>query len=187
MINNLTIFNFLTKEECELLLNFSLTNDLKKAEINKGNGAEVSKVRDSNIFMYDYTLEFPFLKEKLINTFKKEVNIKGFDIDFTNNLFQFTEYKTNGHYDWHVDSTSTIFPDRFCSMVIQLNDEYIGGDLQIKEFNGNEITLKRGTGNLFIFYSHMTHRVTQVESGVRYSLVNWFKMTPKENFKKTLI
>jgi hypothetical protein len=31
------------------------------------------------------------------------------------------------------------------------------------------------------------HRVAPVETGVRYSLVSWFKLKPVENYKKTLI
>ena len=72
-------------------------------------------------------------------------------------------------------------------MVIQLNDEYTGGELQIKNKDDNEITLEEGMGNLFIFYSKLIHRVKPVISGTRYSLVNWFRLTPIENFKKTLI
>ena len=96
---------------------------------------------------------FPNLNEKLIQIFKKEVNVKGFNIDFTNNMFQFTEYTTDGYYNWHTDSDSEVH-ERYCSMVIQLNDEYTGGELQIKDKDDNEITLEKGLGNLFIFYSH---------------------------------
>jgi PKHD-type hydroxylase len=72
-------------------------------------------------------------------------------------------------------------------MVIQLNDEYTGGELEIKDNDNNEITLEKGLGNLFLFYSYIIHRVKPVTSGTRYSLVNWFRLTPIENFKKTLI
>ena len=70
---------------------------------------------------------------------------------------------------------------------IQLNDEYEGGELQIKDKDNNEITLDKGLGNLFLFYSHIEHRVMPILDGTRYSLVNWFKLAPIENFKKTLI
>jgi len=188
MINYTTIPNFLSKKECEDLLQFSLTKELKPALVS---GSEMLnlKSRKSNVFFYDYSIDFPNLNEKLINIFKKEVNVKGYDIDFTNNMFQFTEYTKDGYYNWHEDSgnENEVFSKRYCSMVIQLNDEYIGGELQIKDKDGNEITLERGLGNLFIFYSHLTHRVKPIITGTRYSLVNWFRLTPIENFKKTFI
>lgn len=181
MINYTTIPNFLSKKECEDLLQFSLTKELKPALVS-GN----EKSRKSNVFFYDYSLDFPNLNEKLIEIFKKEVNVKGYNIDFTNNMFQFTEYTTTGYYNWHTDSDADM-KERYCSMVIQLNNEYTGGELQIKDKDGNEITLEKESGNFFLFYSYLTHRVKPIISGTRYSLVNWFKLTPIENFKKTLI
>jgi PKHD-type hydroxylase len=178
------IRQFLTKKECEDLLQFSLTKELKPAKV-AGNIINL-KSRKSNVFFYDYSLDFPNLNEKLIEIFKKEVNVKGYNIDFTNNMFQFTQYTKDGYYNWHTDSDS-VMKERYCSMVIQLNDGYTGGELQIKDKGDNEITLEGGLGNLFLFYSHLTHRVTPIISGTRYSLVNWFRLTTIENFQKTLI
>jgi PKHD-type hydroxylase len=186
MINYTTIPNFLSKKECEDLLQFSLTKELTQATISNDNHVDL-KSRKSNIFFYNYSLHFPNLNEKLINVFKKEVNVKGYDIDFTNNMFQFTQYTKDGYYNWHEDSGRDSYQERYCSMVIQLNDEYTGGELQIKDEDNNEITLERGLGNLFLFYSHLTHRVKPIVTGTRYSMVNWFRLTPTENFKKTLI
>ena len=179
------IKEFLTKKECEDLLKFSLIKELTPAFVGGPKMLDL-KSRKSNVFFYDYSLDFPNLNKKLIEIFKKEVNVKGYNIDFTNNSFQFTEYRTDGYYHWHTDS-DTIITERYCSIVIQLNEEYTGGELQIKDKDDNEITLEKGLGNLFIFYSHLTHRVKPITTGTRYSLVNWFKLTPIENFKKTLI
>jgi PKHD-type hydroxylase len=186
MINYTTIPNFLSKKECEDLLQFSLTKELKPALVSDTSILNL-KSRKSNIFFYDYSLDFPNLNKKLIDIFKREINVKGYNIDFTNNQFQFTQYTKDGYYNWHTDSSVGSYEERYCSMVIQLNDEYTGGELQIKNKDDNEITLEEGMGNLFIFYSNLTHRVKPVISGTRYSLVNWFKLTPIENFKKTLI
>jgi len=184
-MNTFTIIKeFLSKEECTEILSFSLTKELNVAMV--GGKNEINTHRNSNVFFYDYSIKFPNLNEKLIKIFQKEVNVKGHNIDFTNNNFQFTEYKKDGYYKWHTDS-SDVMKERYCSMVIQLNDEYEGGELQIKDENNNEITLDRGLGNLFLFYSHIEHRVMPVLDGTRYSLVNWFKLAPIQNFKKTLI
>jgi PKHD-type hydroxylase len=184
MVNYTTIPNFLSKKECEDLLQFSLTKELQPALI-VGQNELNQKIRKSNVVFYDYSLNFPKLNENLIEIFKKEVNVKGYNIDFTNNMFQFTEYTTNGYYNWHIDSDAGT-KERYCSMVIQLNDEYTGGELQIKDTDDNEITLEKGLGNLFLFYSHLIHRVNPITTGTRYSLVNWFRIIPLENFKKTL-
>lgn len=180
-----TIKQFLTKEECDSLLQFSLTKELKPALLGMTETLDL-KNRKSNIFFHDYSLDFPNLNEKLIKIFKEEVKVKGYEIDFTDNEFQFTQYTKDGYYNWHTDSDA-VMKERYCSMVIQLNEEYTGGELQIKDINDNEITLEKGLGNLFIFYSHLTHRVKPIIYGTRYSLVNWFKIIPLGNFKKTLV
>ena len=187
MKNYITIKNFLNKEECDNLLEFSLKKDLKVANVAIPDGVDAKKIRNSNVFFYDYSVDFSYLNPKLIEIFKKEVKIKGYDIDFTKNNFQFTEYGVGGFYTWHTDSSPDTYTDRYCSMVIQLNDDYEGGDLQMRNEDKEEITLERGLGNLFLFYSHIWHTVTPVTNGCRYSLVNWFKITPQQNYKKTLV
>lgn len=143
----ITIKQFLTKEECDLLLEFSLTKDLSEAKVV---GDDLNS-RKSNIFFYDYSLDFPNLNKKLLDIFKKEINVKGHNIYFANTKFQFTQYTKDGYYNWHTDSGTVLYKERYCSMVIQLNDEYTGGELQIKDKDDNEITLEKGLGNLFIF------------------------------------
>ena len=72
-------------------------------------------------------------------------------------------------------------------MVIQLNDAYEEGDLQIKDNQNETLTIEKGVGNLILFLSNIEHRVTPVKSGVRYTLVNWVKLIEKKDYKKTLL
>ena len=73
-------------------------------------------------------------------------------------------------------------------MVIQLNDDYEGGDLQLKLENDNtQIQVEKGIGNLIIFLSNLEHRVTDVTMGNRYTLVNWVGLKKINNYKKTLL
>ena len=67
-----TIKEFLTKEECDLLLQFSLTKKLSDATVVNGD----LDIRKSNIFFHDYSLDFPNLNEKLIKIFCQQIEIK---------------------------------------------------------------------------------------------------------------
>ena len=96
--------------------------------------------------------------------------------------FQFTEYNVGDHYEWHTDRSQT-YIDRFVSTVIQLNDGYSGGILEIKDSKNNLISIEQKKGNLYIFDSGLKHRVTNVDAGERYSLVNWVSLI-KTNSKK---
>ena len=190
MFKYTTIKEFLTKEHCDMLLETMKSNaELQPGRI--GIDSQIDKTkRESNILFFELK-SFPQIKEKLQSVLSEEIKMKGYELDFENQQIQFTEYQKDGHYTWHVDSATNMFSERYCSLVIQLNNEYDGGELQLKEFDfeGNEsiITFERGIGNLFVFLSSTTHRVAPIIDGNRYSLVSWFKLRPIENFKKTII
>lgn len=186
---------FLTKEECDLLLDFSLKNlKLRIAELaNTTNDAVKTyddKGRKSNIAWHQYYETFPFLYEKLSKVLIDEINVKGFDLDYLASPFQFTEYKVGDYFHWHRDSVGKVVSqeERYCSMVIQLNDKYDGGDLELKlENNNTQMVVEKGIGNLIIFLSNLEHRVTDVTEGSRYTLVNWVGLKQINNYKKTLL
>jgi PKHD-type hydroxylase len=190
MFRYTTVENFLTKDECENLLKYSLENHkLRNATVGGGGEQHLSKeVRISDVAFINYNEKFPFLSDRFKELLYPHIKVKGHELGFENNIYQFTEYKIGEFYDWHVDvGVHEGMKNRYCSTVIQLNDNYEGGELQLMTDEETTLTLKRGVGNLFVFLSSITHRVAPVKTGVRYSLVNWFKTNPIENYKKTLI
>lgn len=183
---------FLTKEECNIILNFSLKElKLVPSEIinNNTDGNIDIDVRKSNQVFFPYYKQFPFLLEKMSKLLNQYIFVKGFDLDYGDSKFQFTEYNPGDHFIWHKDVYEKKITDydRYCSLVIQLNDEYDDGDLQIKDNQNEILTIEKGAGNLILFLSNIEHRVVPVKSGVRYTLVNWVKLIEKKDYKKTLI
>ena len=61
---------------------------------------------------------------------------------------------------------------RKISLVVFLSDtkDYDGGDFEFQE----EAKIPAEKGSILIFPSFLSHRVTPVTRGLRYSLVNWF-------------
>lgn len=182
-----TINNFLSEEELNDIFDFSIKN-LKLLEAKISNLDDSSDYRKSNVSFFNYFDKYPFLKDRYETQINNYFNIKGFDIDFES-MLQFTEYKDDGFYEWHTDSnpTNSITSKRFCSTVLLLNDNYDGGELEIIDSDDTKHILEKKKGNLFIFPSQLKHRVTKLLSGKRYSLVGWFSLKHKENFKKTLL
>lgn len=185
---------FLTKEECDLLLNFSLKNlKLDTATLANTTGEAVKtyddKGRKSNIAWYQYYETFPFLYEKLSKVLIDEISVKGFDLDYLASPFQFTEYKIGDYFHWHKDTHGKVVTqeERYCSMVIQLNDKYDGGNLELKTPDADILKIEKRVGDLIIFLSNIEHRVTDVTLGCRYTLVNWVGLKHIDNFKKTLL
>lgn len=179
-----TIKNFLTHNECsDILSKYKTELQLKPAEIANG------KIDDRRKSSVGFINGIENIDNRLRDTLKNLIQIKGFEVTGLG-PYQFTEYKTGEYYDWHTDSSPTddLYKDRFCSIVIQLNDEYEGGYLQLKDESGdNTIQLDKGIGTMYIFYSNIRHRVIPVIYGTRYSLVNWVSLKKLENFKKTLL
>ena len=181
MLKPITINNFLSAAECKSIIDFSL-NSLILTQAKIGKGEEKLDKRDSKISFYHY-VEFPQLKEKILNKVNGVLQIKGYEINFSKTL-QFTEYKENQFYDWHTDIDGK--DSNYCSIVIQLNDNYTGGNLEIIE-NDGIISIPKKAGNLSIFLSEYSHRVSKVESGTRYSLVTWLSLEKQKNYKKTFL
>lgn len=180
--------NFLSKEECDLILSKYKETELQTGFIGNHTEADSTEslkklklTRDSQITF------FPIddIAERILNIIQKEIPMKGFEFSKLNN-FQFTKYGLGGHYDWHVDSTPTMFSERFCSTVIQLNDDYEGGNLLYK-IDNKTYEFNTGVGNLYIFNSSLYHKVTPITLGERYSLVNWIKINEIKNYKKSLV
>ena len=174
------IDNLLTKEECDNIIDYSLTSlDLRAAKVITDNGVEIDGYRKSEV-AFDRYEEFDFLNKKVMDLVLENVSVNGCDIGFNDKGYQFTSYKPGQYYNWHNDSSN----QRYCSFVVQLNDGYVGGELELID-NDKVQRLKHGAGNAVIFLSDMNHRVTEVIEGVRYSLVCWLILKP--NHKKTII
>lgn len=78
-----------------------------------------------------------------------------------------------GFYTWHEDST-IYHMERKISMSIPLSDpdDYEGGELQFM-IQGKGVPARQVKGSPVVFPSFLTHRVTPVTKGRRYSLVAW--------------
>ena len=134
--------------------------------------------------------------DHLINPYIKNANIKSgwkFEIDCPE-THQFTEYKINQHYNWHMDEHSKPYDTndfrnnkiRKLSMSLCLSheDSYQGGDFLISTLeSGNKkkihkIKELKGKGSLIVFPSYTIHKVEPVTKGTRHSLVIWYLGNP---------
>ena len=87
---------------------------------------------------------------------------------------QLAEYGPEQHYAWHTDTFALAGnpTDRKITVVCLLNDEFEGGQFQIRLYNDYDAPLKKGT--MIAFPSILEHRVLPVLSGLRYSATMWF-------------
>jgi predicted 2-oxoglutarate/Fe(II)-dependent dioxygenase YbiX len=175
-----TVEGFLSIDECDYILT-KCKNELKLSSAEVTNGYANS--RKSSV---GWINDLEFVNEKLTNLLKNSYNINGAEVTGLG-TFQFTEYKIDEYFDWHTDRDSKIYKERFVSIVIQLNNNYTGGIFEIKNNKGELVFIEQKIGNLIMFDSGLRHRVTSVESGVRYSLVNWVSLIKTDIKNQNLI
>ena len=121
-------------------------------------------------------------------------DIEGIDT----NEIQYTEYQKGEYYNWHIDDNINrlMINDkvlsradnhgenlailngqyvRKLSFTIQLSDpeDYEGGELEFKVNNEEPFFAPNKKGTVIVFDSRTLHRVKEVKSGVRKSLVGW--------------
>lgn len=106
--------------------------------------------------------------------------------------YGFFIYKApDSHYEFHSDNGHLYedgtfvydYPCRNISMVYYLNEEFVGGALEIGERHGqfyteNQITIKPRRDHLLLFPSDIRypHRVHKTLQGTRLAIVNWFSL-----------
>ena len=86
------------------------------------------------------------------------------------------KYKPGGKYEIHTDHFTN--SPRHLSIIINLNDEYEGGDLVFTDQKDNVIKrLKLGKGSILFFPSNFMypHSIQPIKKGTRYSIVAWLK------------
>ena len=113
----------------------------------------------NNIMNYCYVFykaKFPLLKTEYLN-----------QIDLL-------KYEVGGKYEKHVDHFFNSY--RTLSFILNLNEEYEGGDFVFYDQKGNEIKkIKCKTGTVIFFPSNFLypHCVEPITKGIRYSIVGW--------------
>ena len=101
--------------------------------------------------------------------------------------YQISKYEVGDFHKQHIDGVGTegekmIDPTkenlhnkvRKLSMIVNLNDDFEGGDLILY----NDGLIKQNKGCITFFPSYLLHEITPVTKGTRYSLSMWFLGKP---------
>lgn len=173
--------------------------DNESAEDGKHHGSD--QVRKSKIIWFnDKAIS------NILMTCMKIANYEtGWQYEITGHeTLQMTRYDEGGEYNWHVDGdatawgkknfdfknerklTSTLEPAllgtiRKLSASLIINDDFEGGHFETMRLGDGKVIkskVEAKPGSAIIFPSYVTHRVTPVTKGTRYSIVVWFAGPP---------
>jgi len=92
------------------------------------------------------------------------------------NQIDLLKYTSGGKYEIHNDQFTA--SRRHLSIILNLNNEYEGGDLIFTDQKENEIKrLKLGKGSIVFFPSNFMypHGIQPITKGTRYSIVAWLQ------------
>jgi hypothetical protein len=184
------IENFLTKEECDSIIEMGESVGLIQMKSSRfvngkliAENLEYEGNKRMGCYFTDESLEDPTIKSlsKKIIDLLNELN--PFNGIIYNNVpkYSFNRYSNGDFLDWHPDNHE-ILNGATITFVIQLNDEYGGGDVKYL-VNGVAKNVPKKRGSVFIFDSNVVHSVDEVSEGVRYSINVW----PSKTIKKSLL
>jgi|TARA_S200002703_G_scaffold145888_3_gene140531 predicted 2-oxoglutarate/Fe(II)-dependent dioxygenase YbiX len=86
------------------------------------------------------------------------------------------KYELGGKYSPHIDDTS--YSPRLLSVILNINDDYEGGELCFFDQKYNEVkSLKLVKGSIVFFPSNFMypHTIKPITKGQRYSIVSWLR------------
>lgn len=184
------IENFLTKEECEQIIILGESAGLiqmKSSMIVNGELIEENISYDGNkrmgCYFYDDLLKNELLKNITNRIIQLSNNLNPFKgLHYTNVAkYSFNRYGEGDFLEWHSDKHE-ILDGATITFIIQLNDDYTGGDVKYITNRINHTTPKK-TGSVLIFDSNIIHSVDEVIKGTRYSLNVW----PSKTIKKSIL
>lgn len=98
---------------------------------------------------------------------------------------QLLKYEQNDFYVWHADDIGIKEGQRrIFSISINLNIDYTGGGVEVKDFKTGSIVRAPDTvGGYAVFTSLHKHRAVAIESGQRQAITFWF-MGNSEQYSK---
>jgi len=161
-------------ELCDLIIKETRWEDEIEGGFNKGKETYYEHGKRKTKIVFE---EINTIAGCILNSYMQYANVDSkwnFNVTYMQKA-QLGRYEQGGHYDWHID---TMKPDEYgmqrkISAVLYLSDpkDYEGGELEIKGLDKPLGRLPKGS--VVVFPSYMSHRVTPVTKGIRYSAVGW--------------
>lgn len=152
----------------------------KAASVAQDKGEFYSDIRKTDVQFLESTDQYNWIYDRLTqavigaNDGRYNFDLQG----FYENL-QLARYSAGHFFDWHYDFGAGNASVRKLSISVQLSDddEYEGGDLQFR-INTKTYDAPRKKGTVVVFPAFVTHRVTPITKGHRFSIVGWVTGRP---------
>jgi len=174
------INNVVNKSLCNKLIEFIEQKAKKQMLVKGGFGKNELDKKIRNVLGYNLKIQDKDIFNEINNEIQRLYvfyKIK-FPKMYSNKINQIDllKYEVGGKYEIHIDHGT--MSNRHLSIIINLNDDYKGGDLIFTDQKNNEIKrLKLGKGSIVFFPSNFMypHGIQPIIKGTRYSIVAWLQ------------
>jgi hypothetical protein len=184
------IENFLTEEECKSIIDLGNSTKLIQMKSSRfvngkliAENLEYEGNKRMGCYFTEKLLDLGIIKnltDKII-TLSNKINPYNGIVYNGVPKYSFNRYGVGDFLDWHPDNHE-ILNGATITFIIQLNDDYNGGDVKYS-INEVEYTVNKKQGSIFVFDSNLLHSVNTITNGLRYSINVW----PSKIIKKSLI
>lgn len=162
-LHNIEDTDHVVNQKIADLLNYEgLMSDLLSSDLLKTNLEQSIKKNNLKFEMQNYI--FPFLYDYIEKYGLSVKRVKNFKIC--------EQIKSS---DFHNDLDKYAAQKHFYTIIVALNDDYVGGEIQFKNRIGNE-TIKLSAGDVLIYpaNNNYAHRELEVTSGTKYTAIAYF-------------
>jgi len=163
------ISNFLTKQECDALIDFSEQNQFEVAQLNTPSGLGFNlNYRNNDKF----TFEDKKLAENLwlkIETDERLNIVPGWKPIGLNERFRIYKYSKNQYFALHLDGSFERIPfveQSWITLLIYLNENFVGGETSFQD----GITIPKTGLASFMTQHNYLHEALEVKTGIKYVL-----------------
>ena len=171
--HGITKTDILTEACCQRIINLSKKSSYRAGKVFNKDGKATNVVEIRKVDVWRIHEQEEWLDELLIKQVVRANQTFNYNLSGLIERPQLLRYRApNNSYDWHSDLGNGDASNRKISCSILLNNNFEGGELQFF-MNGSE-TCVMSMGDTILFSSFISHRVTRVTEGERWSLVAWF-------------
>lgn len=161
-----TITDFLSREECEVLIDMSEQISYQEAEVSLSSGAQMMKGLRNN---YRVVHTDTALTAKFWQALKEHCpsEIEDHDAVGLNEQFRFYKYESAQRFKRHIDGRfkRNETEESRITFMIYLNDGFEGGETAF-----DTVTIQPKAGDALCFIHELKHEGCPVTSGIKYAL-----------------
>lgn len=173
-----------TKDECSKIISykdkFDISDSSQKNRIDKGNKVKHKKY---DFYWIEKNGETEWVFERLFDWFYHQTGVKVSMDTIVKGFLH--NYKVGDVFAKHIDRVG-VYKNRCYNVGIQLSDftDYTDGEYIIYNYDTTKEVISKNIGNCYYYDSGISHEITKITSGERWSFLHHINEEHISNYNK---